>query len=91
MVSRRLGNTPLKIYIYDPDPQNHTAEVTLSNDIQEKTKNKIFGQNSATPVIVGRGPAELREAKKTAVAQTSQKTTSCSLEVNEYTNLQSQK
>ena len=64
MVSRRLGNNPLKIYIYDPDPQNHTAEVTLSNDIQEKTKNKIFGQNSATPVIVGRGPAELREAKK---------------------------
>ena len=66
---------------YDPCPQNHNAEVTL----------KIFGQNSATPVIVGRGPVELREAKKTAAAQTSLKTTSCSLEVNEYTNPQSQK
>ena len=59
--------------------------------IKIKPDISIFGQNSATPVIVGRGPAELREAKKTAVAQTSQKTTSCSLEVNEYTNLQSQK
>ena len=51
----------------------------------------MFGQIWATQAIVGRGPAELREAKKTAAAQTSLKTTSCSLEVDKYTNLQSQK
>ena len=54
----------LKKYIYDPDPQTTPLRSHYEMIIKIKPDISIFGQNSATPVIVGRGPAELREAKK---------------------------